>query len=351
MKRRFFALGERWMANPARRKTLGLVLLLLAGVASYGAYRMGRPRVDSTPVSTPAKPYHGEPVSLNLPPEIVDGFRGEIHPLLHGPTNLELAAGWAFDESEEYKAKLKDLDGYFSLDLKPAMARQTYTAPDFSALLPEKIAGVGQTWSLNPDKLTNMLRQFHPSASMHLSADGRRFGPDGAFAILRAVSPSYLDISLRVHAEFDVTTEVKDRRPAWPPVEQSWYTPAYFSGRMILNRDKGTVEYFRLGVPTDLLLNVHLTVRNRTITMKPISHFMGRVERMEICGGAVPATLDAESGESIAGAEADRRLQSVFYKFMEIHWRPFEQVLAEARDENKPILAVVLWGNLDDQSC
>ena len=33
------------------------------------------------------------PVALNRGPEVLDGFRGDVHPLLHGQTRLKVTAG------------------------------------------------------------------------------------------------------------------------------------------------------------------------------------------------------------------------------------------------------------------
>jgi len=263
-----------------------------------------------------------------------------------------LTAHWVPEGNDRHAGKKLVIEGYrFFLPIDPAIERQTYTEQDFSAFLPEKLPAVGQIWSVEPESVAKLLRQFHPFASMHLNADGRRVGPDGAFAVLQAVSPSYLDIALRVHAEFDVTDELrKSVDPRYFLLKQGWYTPAYFSGRMIVNRDKGTVEYFRLGLPADRTLNAHLTMS--PADSEPVSHYMARVERMELLGGNSEVAAKVKDWqEAIARAEADRRLEHVFYKFMDIAWVPFERTLAAARDKKKPILAVVLWGNLDDQSC
>jgi hypothetical protein len=183
---------------------------------------------------------------------------------------------------------------------------------------------------------------------MHLVAQGRRVGPDGAFAVLRAVSPARLDIALRVHAEFDVTPITWDAD--MPAPDQVWYTPSYFAGRMIVNREQGTVEYFRLGLATEATLNVHLTAAHTRRTAD--SHDIVRVDRMELVGGnAELAGQELAWREAIPDADAHQRLRRPFYKFAEINWLPFGEVLAAAREKKRPIFAMVLWGNLDDQSC
>ncbi len=362
MKPSMLAIGKRMKENTIMRKVFIFLVLPLLACLVYGAYELAQPRTgpprnawayqeeqpttDPLPPDFRPRPYKGEPVELNRGPQIVAGFQGEVHPLLHGQTKLELTAHWAAGGDRRIVKKMTPPDVVqYCLDLKPANKQQTYTERDFSAYLPEKLASVGQVWFLDPNIVAYFLRQFHPAPSMHLVGQGRRVGPDGAFAVLRAVSSSYYDIAFRVHAEFDVTP--KELTGTYPP-NKFWYTPAYFSGQMIVNRATGTVEYFRVGLPTDKTLNVHLTVGLRGSA----GHDIVRVDRMELLGGnSELVTKEIAWEESIAYAVAHRQLQRVFYKFTEINWVPFEQAMAAARDGNKPILAIVLWGCLDDQSC
>jgi hypothetical protein len=337
-----------------RRKALGFVVLsLLASALGYAGFQLALSRSERVRPGASQGPYNGEPVPLNVGPEIAEGFRGDFHPLLHGHSKLELTAYWVPGESERHAGKTFRLEGYrFFLRMKPAVERRSYTEHDFSGFLPEKLGEVGQVWSIDPTKVAKLLRQFHPSVSMHINAEGRRVGPDGAFAVLRAVSPSHLDIAFRAHAEFDLTSELAKNLPAGRGklLDGGWYTPAHFSGRMIVNRDSGTVEYFQLGLPTDRTLNVHLTLK--PVVSEPLSHHMGHVDRMELVGGkSEPAAKDSNGKEAITCADANRRLEHLFYKFMDIDWLPFERVLAAAREKKRPILVVALWGNLDDQSC
>ena len=52
----------------------------------------------------------------------------------------------------------------------------------------------------------------------------------------------------------------------------AWYTPAYFSGRVLVNRRTGTVDHFRLGLAGDKALNVHLTVEAKGIAEPLVLH-------------------------------------------------------------------------------
>jgi hypothetical protein len=162
------------------------------------------------------------------------------------------------------------------------------------------------------------------------------------------VSPSHLDVAFRIHAEFYLTPD--DWPADWPLVE-AWYTPAYFSGRLLVNRRAGTVDHFRLALATDKALNVHLTIDAPGLANVAQPHDIVRVERMELTGGDGGLVKAVRWTKSLTEAEAERRLARVFYKFLEIDWVPFDQLQARARARGRPIFAVVSWGAFDDQSC
>ena len=233
-------------------------------------------------------------------------------------------------------------------ELHPARAQQTYTARDFSAFLPASVGDVGQLWALDADKVAGFLKQFHPRPSMHLTAPGRRAGPDGAIAILRAVTQSYLDIAFRIHAEFYLTPE---DWPAGQPQIGAWYTPAFFTGRLLVNKATGTVECFRLELPTEKALNVHLTVDASRLGHTGQAHDIVRVEHMELAGGDSKLLERIAWTKALTPTEAQARLAKVFYKFQEIDWVPVDQALARARSLGRPIFAIVSWGSFGDQSC
>src|SRR5713226_3400071 len=56
-------------------------------------------RDASAPAALPAgresvAPYQPTPVALNRGPEVLDGFRGDVHPLLFGRTRLAVTTQW-----------------------------------------------------------------------------------------------------------------------------------------------------------------------------------------------------------------------------------------------------------------
>jgi len=304
---------------------------------------------DSRAVKTPARPRGPRPVTPNWASDVLDGFRGDVHPLLHGSTRLEVTAHWtSVGQGRDRLDRVASPEVYaWFKNLQPARSRETYTERDFSAFLPKAVGEVGQLWALDLDKVARFLRQFHPRPSMQLVAAGRRAGPDGAFGLLRAKSDTYLDIAFRVHAEFYLTPA--EGSPA--ELIDAWYTPAYLSGRVLVNKQTGTVDHFTLGLPTDRTLNVHLTMSPKRTGFHQQAHDIVRVERMELTGGDAGRAQTLSWSSAMTPAEADSRLARVFYKSLEIEWVPFDQALTQARNRKRPIFAVVSWGSLDDQSC
>jgi hypothetical protein len=298
------------------RGALLLVVPLLAILAGAYLIRSYQKKQDPAAASLPwaespgaeeaGESYQPTPVSLNRGPEVGDGFQGNVHPLLFGGTGLEVTARWA-PVGDADRMRDPALDAWFT-NLRPAQARQTYTASDFSGFLPPSVGEVGQLWALDETRVVKFLRQFHPRPSLRQVAVGRRAGPDGAFAILRAVSPSYLDIAFRVHAEFSLEPEPGDADPV--PV-RVWYTPAAFVGSVLVNRRTGTVESFRLELPIEKALNAHLTVADRRLG-KNQPHAIVRVEYMDLTGGNGGRANTISWTKALSPAEAERRLAKVF---------------------------------------
>ena len=266
------------------------------------------------------------PVALNRGPDVLEGFRGDIHPLLFGKTQLEVTANWTpiGKGRDGLDRSVVPLVYSWFTDLRPAEPRRIYSAGDCSAFLPAKMGEVGPVWELDPDKIVEILKQFHPHPSMHLIATGRRAGPNGAFGLLRAVSDSYMDIAFRIHAEFFLTPG--EGTPGTAPIN-AWYSPAYFEGNMLVNQKNGTVDYFRLALANEKALNVHLTVQAIGAFAKE-AHDIVRVERMDLVGGSMPAQGVIRSAKEITPASASAKLAKIFYKSLEIDFVPCDQALA-----------------------
>jgi hypothetical protein len=285
-------------------------------------------------------------IAANRQPQDRDGFRGQVHPLLYGKTSLKTEARWSFPATVPHKLQQNapQLVDLLLRNVRPAESEHVYTEQDLSAFLPQRLSSVGEVWTIDP-RIVVFLKQLHPSASLHLQAMGLQAGPDGAFGILRGMSPSFLDILCRIHCEFTVTP-TDPQGAALPGTLR--YTPAYMLGRLIINRTTGTVDYFRLGLPTDRAVNVHLT---STVPLYGDFHDIVRVDHLELEGGNRSLTEQIQWDQSIETLKAKAALAHRFYKFTDIAWVPFADALATARALRKPIFAVVAWGPLEDQSC
>ncbi len=276
------------------------------------------------------------PVDTNPVVAVESGFRGEIHPLLRDDARLTATAHWSRIGTGDAFQR-----GYFPARFYvpfhhagPAQPERTYASSDFSGLLPERIEGVGQMWSLDLERVAVFLEQFHPRPLLSLAAVGRRAGPNGAIGILRAVSQDHLEALVRIHAEFEMA-------------EGAWFTPAHFAGRMLVDREHGTVEFFQLLVPTEQTLNATLTVGLPTEALIDIVH----IDRMELVAGDPQRPEQIVWESALSETDARLALKTAFYRFMQIAWVPPEHALDRAQETGKPVMAVVLWGGLDDQSC
>ncbi|MCH7989801.1 MAG: hypothetical protein IID46_11725, partial [Planctomycetes bacterium] len=230
------------------------------------------------------------------------------------------------------------------LFLKPVVVEEqhTYAARDFSLFLPVEVTHVGQVWSIDESKAAAFLKQFHPHPSTQFAEYagpyGRRPGPAGAFGVVRAISPTHLDIFFRLHAEFILVPSVV-------------YTPACFLGRILINRKAGTVDYFQMAVPNDRAFNLTLTVSVTDpwdVSSLLTSLNFEYVEQMELQGGDGGNLAQNDWEDEIDLEKAHRKLKSIFFKFYDIDWVSSDDVLEIAKEKNRPILGVVMTSSLDD---
>lgn len=245
-------------------------------------------------------------------------------------------------------------DGWFNIhrqspkfadifDLSPSEPIKTYDVNAFEAFLPSGSVNVGDIWELlDWTQILGFLRQFHPSAKMHFTWT---HGQSGAFGCLRALSSVYAEIVFRIHA--DIPLESIAHR-SWMnerdfgEYAQARFSPAQFAGRLLLNRDAGTIADFSFSLPS----------RNSNVDICAFnSADMTFVPRMEL---TLPATETPEEivwSHAISISEARRKLALRFYKFAEIDWCPIQTAPARAKTTQRPIHAVFIWGQLDDESC
>ncbi len=240
------------------------------------------------------------------------------------------------DYTPEHAALLKNLS--------PAHPNEEYKAADFKTFFPNKPVAVGSVWELDANKIIPFLRQFHSGATaeMHINpgawrdtAHGREvisgMESDGAFACLRALSVGYVEIAFRIHAEF-----VLDK------AARAYFTPAQFTGRLILNRTGGSIREFRLYLPP----------RNTNVDINAFGGAdMVYVPRMELIGQNIDDQRDIMWETSMTEADAKSALEAAFYKFSEIERLPIAEAVAYAQEKNRPIHLLLTWGVFDDESC
>ncbi|MCY3741892.1 MAG: hypothetical protein OXH00_12795 [Candidatus Poribacteria bacterium] len=233
-------------------------------------------------------------------------------------------------------------------NLVPAHVSREYDVDAFKAFFPKGSAPVGHVWELDMNDVLLFLRQFHPGATaeMHINPGGEGaieiFGrhitlikvgleSEGAFACLRALSPTYAEIVFRIHAEFQLDEEAR-----------AYFTPAQFTGRLILNRSNGTIRDFWL----------HLPPRNTNVDLNAFGGAdMVYVPRMELIAQNAHDESDIVWETAITEAVAQSALKAAFYKSAEIERHPVKEAVAQAQVENRPIHVVLTWGVFDDESC
>jgi hypothetical protein len=252
-----------------------------------------------------------------------------------GEFSLELAATWERLTDTTYKFEQR-----YPLvrDLAPAADRARYDAAQFRPFLPRDAVAVGDTWSIDPAAALPFLRQFHPGATAELHHDsGLGVSAHGAWACLRLLTEEHAEVCLRVHADFMIEGD-------GGRATSSWFTPAQFRGRMVIDRKRGAVVAFTLGVPSQGV-NVDVNIADG----KGVFADIGRVPRMELSGGTFPAFPG--SAVQIAEREAQDRLARRFYPFAEIPWLDLAAARAESLATGRPLHVIALFGSLMDESC
>ncbi len=215
---------------------------------------------------------------------------------------------------------------------KPAHPLRNYSQTDFQVFLPPSTANVGDIWELDPKRILPFLCQFHPGATTEITVFSHRTPKsDGAKACLRAISPNYAEIVFRIHAQFVLDTS------------GIRLLPSQFAGRLVLNRTEGVIVEFSLALPS----------RNSNVDVNAFRAadvaFIPRMELSTLSSGL--STLEITWETTITEKEARKKLATAFYKFAEIEWTPIEDTVKLAKETNRPIHVLVLFGTLDDESC
>ncbi|CAI9724856.1 selenoprotein N-like isoform X2 [Octopus vulgaris] len=202
----------------------------------------------------------------------------------------------------------------------------------------------------------SLLSMFHPRPFL-LS----RFEPQGAVACVRAYNSEFVDIAFRIHAEFQL-----NERPNLP----FWFTPAYFFGNLIINKNATSLLKFNLAVPTHNKLNVDmewLTNVADEVNMEVNIGFLPKMELKSLSRSTVHANqLDFEGideavtnqeissiswTEEISMEEAMKSMEVKMFPFKEVPYYNFTSAFKKAQAVQKLVHSIILWGVLDDQSC
>ena len=247
---------------------------------------------------------------------------------LHQPTQEQfdrLKARLPEPVNMEWKQALK------LFNPKPVHPLKNYNQTDFQVFLPPSTANVGDIWELDPKGILPFLCQFHPGATTEITIFSRRTPKsDGAKACLRAISPNYAEIIFRIHAQF--VLDAFDIR----------LLPAQFAGRLLLNRKEGTIVEFSLFLPS----------RNSNVDVNAFKAAdLAFIPRMELSTLSSTPVREIAWETVITEEEARKKLTTAFYKFAKIEWGPIEDAVELAKETNRPIHALVLFGALDDESC
>jgi hypothetical protein len=223
-------------------------------------------------------------------------------------------------------------------ELAPAQERARYTAGPFRPFLPAGRVAVGDRWRIDPAAALPFLRQFHPGATTELHHDhGSGIGAHGGWACLRLLCEQYAEVCFRVHADFLIQGDGRSEK-------SSWFTPAQFRGRLVVDRQRGEVVAFQLEVPP-ASANVDINIAEDD----GVSCDIGRIPRMELAGGTAPAFPAGAS--QITEPAAAQLLARAFYPFAEIPWLDLAAARAESLATGKPLHVIALFGSLLDESC
>ncbi len=212
-------------------------------------------------------------------------------------------------------------------DFKPTQPRRVLTGKDLKVFLPPKSVVVGETWKLDDEGLMNLLKQFHPNPTTNLH---HMTGAGGGYGCLSALSPQLAEVTFRLHAEFELEPK------------KIWFTPAQFTGHLIVNRATRSVQSFRLYLP-DQSTNYDMNV--------PTAADIGNVPRMELVGGKPYTRQQHRWSKAISEVKTKKLLAKKFYVFEQIDWAPLKVALAKSQQMVKPLHVVILFGALADESC
>lgn len=236
---------------------------------------------------------------------------------------------------------------------------EVYTVVDQEARFVDRLRGDLTSNRYYPPRVEDkniiihrLLSMFHPRPFLMM-----RFGPRGTLACVRAYSEAYIDIVFRIHAEFQLNEA---------PRHPFWFTPAQFTGNLVVSWDFQKMLSFNLYVPTTKKLNVDMEWLEGPNNMVVDIGFMPEMSLSSTGPSEIPKTKPYRdhtvpakpSGvdniqwiQEIPLETAFSNLEVKFYPFKQVKYYNFTDAVQLAQEEDKLIHCVLLWGALDDQSC
>ncbi|BFZ12332.1 hypothetical protein BsWGS_15370 [Bradybaena similaris] len=203
-----------------------------------------------------------------------------------------------------------------------------------------------------------LLSMLHPRPFLLM-----RFPPQGILGCVRAINEEYIEVVFRMHIEFQLNE---------PPRYPFWFTPAQFTGSLLMSRNGSTVKHFHLYVPNERRLNVDMEWLNDSPEDMEVD--IGYLPLMELVsiGHSRPQRLFEDSqvhkaenksyyeetttteinwDAEISYEDARDALEVKMYPFKQVRYFNLSEALDHAKAEDKLVHTILLWGALDDQSC
>ena len=269
------------------------------------------------------------------------GGTKKIRLALEGPEQIPIQASIApiAYSSGDFHLKWESL-----ANLREIEQQRDHPRSIFQGFLPRKSVSVGNAWEIDREAALQLLKQLaeKPQFEMRISPGTmkiqignktfRRGGDtDGLWALLRAYNDAYAEIVFRIHAEF--------------VFEDGFFTPSQFAGRLILDRHRQELAYFKMYVP-ESTLNFDVNRKypdGHTRTATGVCH-------IEMIAGK-DVTKEITFLEEISMKQAELTLARRFYKAQEIEWVPLDEAVEKAGSLDRPIHVVSADGTFMDESC
>ena len=254
-------------------------------------------------------------IALNLDGDVEVSIKGFIAPIASMDPNFH----------EEWDALA---------NLRVAEPEKVYATSVFRTFLPDKPVSIGDSWRIDEQGALALLNQLQPNTNldMHINAGDS----SGLWACLRAYNDEFADIIFRIHATL--------------ALEDGWFTPSQFAGRLVIDRVKKSVAFFQMRVPEGTLFDVNW----RKQKDDPNYFYTtggGVCPHIELLAEMPDVTQETEFTTSIAREEAERILIQRFYKSQQINWVPLEEASEISQAQQKPIHAISVDGPLADEAC